>query len=173
MKNPTLFGSQKLQEAYSHVPSGIQKGLEGTPLVRAGVPPQMAYQLAHMSKRPGETGLGSTVRHIMGQDLGRRAGAPAVSQTMATKVGTVLWGAFFDEASKIASAGQGVAAVSRAARVFDKAKAYEGMMPELLPGITAGLGAALAAGYGRSPSAGAAFGGAAGAIPFLIRGKGG
>lgn len=62
------------------------------------------------------------------------------------------------------------AAVAEVAQVARRQKAIAGMLPELMPGITAGLGAGLAAYYNRSPSAGAALGGSIGAIPFLLKG---
>ncbi len=43
-------------------------------------------------------------------------------------------------------------------------------LPELIPGITAGLGGMIAAKYDKPVSAGAAIGGAVGAIPFLLKG---
>lgn len=66
--------------------------------------------------------------------------------------------AFFDELQKIAKAD------------IPWRKAFsEGGVQELLPGITAGLGAMIAAKHKKSPSAGAALGGSLGAIPFLLR----
>jgi len=44
-------------------------------------------------------------------------------------------------------------------------------LPELIPGITAGIGGMIAAKYDKPVSAGAALGGAVGAIPFLLAGK--
>lgn len=70
--------------------------------------------------------------------------------------------AFFDELQKIASTTQ--------SGPWRKAL-LEGM-PELVPGITAGLGGILAAKYDRPVSAGAAMGGAIGAIPYLLHAKG-
>lgn len=83
---------------------------------------------------------------------------------------TVMYRAFFDEMKKTATIGTNAAKAVDA--VTRRKAAVEGMMPELLPGITAGLGAGLAAYYNKSPSAGAAMGGAIGAIPFLVKGKG-
>lgn len=67
---------------------------------------------------------------------------------------------------KQANIGQEIARGLRSAKTQ---QAVSDALPELIPGITAGLGAGVAAYNGKSPSAGAAFGGALGAIPFLLK----
>jgi len=75
------------------------------------------------------------------------------------------WTAFLDELEKIGVAEKIPPSAWR--------RAVEAGLPELVPGITAGLGGILAAKYDRPVSAGAAMGGAIGAIPYLLKAKGG
>ncbi len=74
--------------------------------------------------------------------------------------------AFFSELSKIADA----VSPSPVKTPMTWGRAAKHGLPELIPGITAGLGGMIAAKYDKPVSAGAAIGGAVGAIPFLIKG---
>lgn len=64
-QNLTRQSGEAAAGVYRKLSPNIQAGLEGTPLVRAGVPPEMAMQLAAMSRQKGESRLQAIARHAV------------------------------------------------------------------------------------------------------------
>jgi hypothetical protein len=66
--NPTEIGGAHINEAYKSLSPHLRGALENSNLVKAGVPPEMAMQLAYMSrnKTTGESAVGSIARHAVG-----------------------------------------------------------------------------------------------------------
>lgn len=66
--HPTEVGSAQIAESYKNLSPHLRGALENSSLVKAGVPPEMAMQLAYMSrnKSTGESAVGSIARHAVG-----------------------------------------------------------------------------------------------------------
>lgn len=114
IKNPTLVGANHLKRSYRAVPEHLRKALEGTPLVKAGVPPHMAYQLSYMSRKQGEGALDSLVRHavtpmqatLRPPAAAAAATAGAVPRNMGSMVTKLsYWQPFYEELYRILEAG--------------------------------------------------------------------
>lgn len=100
-KSPTLVGSENNLAVYESLSPYVKKTLENSDLVRAGVPPHMAMQLAYMGRQRGENLSSAIGRHVVTR--GRRVpnsalgvGGPTAAtavgggDAMVTKVGAFL-----------------------------------------------------------------------------------
>jgi len=96
--NPTMVGGQGQAAGYEHASAPLKQMIEGSDLVKSGVPPHIAHQLAQWSKKPGED-VGETVfRHTRPTPIG--AGTMGHSTvdaaTRLEKAAMVQQAAFFD-----------------------------------------------------------------------------
>jgi hypothetical protein len=64
--SPTQIGAKLNSEVYQKLSPHIRGALEKSPLVQSGVPPELAMQLAYMSKGKGESAVSSIARHAVG-----------------------------------------------------------------------------------------------------------
>lgn len=84
----TAAGGARMAESYGRLPQHLRGALESTDLVRSGVPPHMAAQLAYMSRRGGESFPGSVARHALSGSMSvpKLVATPAISRDAKTVV---------------------------------------------------------------------------------------
>lgn len=128
--NLTAATGAKAAETYKKLPKGVQKALEGSDLVQAGVPPEMAMQLAYMSRQKGEDVLSAISRHALSGAGSTRSGIRAASPTMATAMGKAASALSADQIAAMRKAIEDNVEVPSQAKNIDRVVRYINTLKE-------------------------------------------